>query len=110
MALALASVGGYLTLMRPHHWVKNAFVAAPLFFTPAAVNSASLVAVGLGIASFSAVASSIYVLNDFCDREADRSHPTKRERPLAAGTVKPAGAFALMALLLAGGLLLAWLL
>jgi decaprenyl-phosphate phosphoribosyltransferase len=76
-----------LVLLRPNQWIKNAFVAAPLFFTPQAISGAALVHVALGVACFSAMASAIYVLNDWRDREVDRKHPLKRLRPLAAGTV-----------------------
>ena len=91
-----------LALLRPHQWIKNLFVAAPLFFTPAALSPGALGRVILGIACFSALASAMYVLNDWCDREADRCHPRKRLRPLAAGTVSVR-----KALLLALGLALA---
>lgn len=84
-----------LTLMRPHQWIKNAFVAAPLFFTPQAFSWTALIHVGLGVCCFSAMASSIYVLNDWRDREVDRKHPLKRLRPLAAGAVAPGTAAAL---------------
>jgi len=81
-----------VTLLRPHQWIKNAFVAAPLFFTPQALSWANLVYVILGVACFSAMASAIYILNDWRDRDVDRLHPTKRLRPLAAGTISPAAA------------------
>lgn len=99
-----------LRLMRPHQWVKNAFVAAPLFFTPAAVSAPSIVLVLGGIVSFCAASSGVYILNDYLDREADRQHPSKRNRPLAAGTVAVPAALALMTVLLLGGLLGAFLL
>src|SRR4029077_21119614 len=57
--------------------------------------------VALGIACFSALASAMYVLNDWCDRESDRQHPLKRLRPLAAGEVGTTPAL-LLALGLAG--------
>jgi len=81
-----------VTLLRPHQWIKNAFVAAPLLFTPQALSWANLVDVILGVACFSAMASAIYILNDWRDRDVDRLHPTKRLRPLAAGTISPAAA------------------
>ena len=89
-----------LTLLRPHQWIKNAFVAAPLFFTPQLLSWANLFNVALGVACFSAMASTIYILNDWRDREVDRKHPTKQHRPLAAGTVAP-GSAAAAALVLA---------
>lgn len=90
-------------LLRPHQWVKNAFVAAPLFFTPTAVSWPNIIHVLAGIAAFCAISSAVYVLNDYVDREADRAHPTKRNRPLAAGTVSVPVALAFMAALLLAG-------
>jgi 4-hydroxybenzoate polyprenyltransferase len=89
-----------LVLLRLHQWIKNLFVAAPLFFTPAALSPGAAGRVILGIACFSALASAMCVPNDWCDREADRCHPRKRLRPLAAGTVA-AGRALLLALGLA---------
>jgi decaprenyl-phosphate phosphoribosyltransferase len=91
-----------VTLLRPHQWIKNAFVAAPLFFTPAALNWPNLVNVVLGVGCFSAMASTIYILNDWRDRESDRKHPQKKLRPLAAGTVGGVTA-AMVGLALAAG-------
>jgi len=91
-------------LLRPQQWAKNLFIAAPLFFTPEAVSAGTVTAVIMGIAAFSALASGIYVMNDWTDRKADALHPVKRHRPLAAGTVSPALAFGLMIILVAGGL------
>lgn len=97
-------------LLRPQQWVKNAFVAAPLFFTPEALNARNAVAVLLGLIAFCALSSAVYVINDYLDREADRRHPEKCVRPLAAGTVSVPTAFAMLAVLLAGGMALAlWL-
>ncbi len=93
-----------LSLMRPHQWIKNAFVAAPLFFTPKAISWAAVVHVALGVACFSAMASAIYILNDWRDREVDRMHPVKRLRPLAAGTINVATSMAVaLGLALASG-------
>ena len=96
-----------LTLLRPKQWIKNTFVAAPLFFTPDKMSAGNIVAVLTGFAAFCMVASAVYCLNDFRDREADRSHPVKRARPLASGVVTPAAALVLMACMLAGGAALA---
>ncbi|MBL8831412.1 MAG: UbiA prenyltransferase family protein, partial [Rhodospirillales bacterium] len=91
-----------IRLARPKHWVKNAFVAAPLFFTPDALDAANLKAVALAILAFSLAASAVYVFNDFFDRTADRLHPEKRHRPIASGKVAGGTALAFAALLLAG--------
>ncbi len=92
-----------IRLLRPRQWVKNAFVAAPLFFTPAAVSPDSVLRVAAGILCFCALSSAVYILNDYVDREADRLHALKRNRPLAAGTVSPMAALVLMGLLTAAG-------
>src|SRR5687768_12078131 len=103
------SVLAIIRLLRPEQWVKNAFVVAPLFFTPSAVTSGNLRNVALGVACFCAISSAVYVLNDYRDRESDRMHPRKKYRPLAAGTVAVPLAFALMAALLAFALIGAFL-
>ena len=101
---------GLADLLRSRQWVKNAFVGAPLFFTPAALSLSTVITICGGIASFCMISSAVYVLNDYADREADRTHPTKCRRPLAAGTVPHGAAFGLFLVLLAGGFGLAYLL
>lgn len=83
------------TLIRPHQWLKNLFVLAPLFFS-FHFTEANIVAALLGFLLFSLAASSIYVLNDYFDIEEDRQHPTKCNRPLASGAVTKAQAVLLM--------------
>jgi decaprenyl-phosphate phosphoribosyltransferase len=90
-----------LRLIRPRQWVKNAFVVAPLFFTPGALNSHNLLAVFGGVLCFCALASAVYIINDYMDRAADRLHPEKCTRPLAAGTVSTTQAFTMLGVLLA---------
>lgn len=72
--------------LRPHQWVKNVLLLLPVIaahdFT-----LGSLALVLFGMVAFSAAASSIYLVNDLLDLEADRLHPTKRNRPFAAGEV-----------------------
>lgn len=97
-----AKPAALLRLARPRQWVKNAFVAAPLFFTPPAWAPAPAAAVGLTIILFCLLASAAYVINDYADREADRHHPVKCKRPIASGEVAPGAALVLAALLLAG--------
>lgn len=94
----------FARLVRPAQWVKNAFVAAPLFFTPSAVTLEACLLTLAAIACFCAVSSSIYVLNDYLDRDGDRAHPTKCHRPLAAGTVSVKVALTGGAVLAIGGL------
>lgn len=92
-----------LALIRPHQWVKNGLVAAPLFFTPDQVGIDSVIAVAIAIVCFCLISSSVYILNDYADREADRQHPEKKDRPLAAGTVSVPTAFVMLAICLVAG-------
>lgn len=100
-------IAALIRLARPKQWVKNAFVAAPLFFTPAALTGPNMAAVALAIVAFSLAASAIYVVNDYCDRAADRLHPKKRLRPIAAGLVPPNAALVFAALLAGAALAIA---
>lgn len=95
-------VGAFL-LMRPRQWVKNAFVFAPLFFTPPAMSVEAVIAVLAVFVCFCAVSSAVYCFNDLRDRESDRLHPKKRLRPLASGRVSAPSAFALASALLLFG-------
>jgi 4-hydroxybenzoate polyprenyltransferase/phosphoserine phosphatase len=99
------STGGaaaWIKLLRPHQWVKNALVFVPVL----TAHRFDLEAMLLGLAAFvafSAAASSVYVVNDLVDIDADRKHPRKRKRPLAAGSVPiiPAIFVALLLILIA---------
>lgn len=99
-------IAPYVRLVRPRQWVKNVFILAPLFFTPSVLGVDSLALVGLGFAVFCLFASTVYIINDYFDRDADREHPEKRHRPIASGAVSAAGAWSLAAgLALAGAAL-----
>ncbi len=94
--------------LRPAQWVKNLFVLAPVLFgkvadRPDLAGRAALVA-----AAFCALASALYLVNDVRDVEADRAHPVKRLRPVAAGEIAPGTALLLAALLGPAALAVAW--
>jgi 4-hydroxybenzoate polyprenyltransferase len=93
-------------LIRPHHWVKNVFVAAPLFFAGEIFTPQLLLFILIGVICFCAVSSAIYVFNDFCDQDTDRHHPEKKLRPLASGSVSDNYAIALMIFLFLLGIAL----
>jgi 4-hydroxybenzoate polyprenyltransferase len=76
-----------IRLLRPQHWVKSGFVFVGLLFGHVWGDTALVWRVLAAAAGFSLVSSCIYVLNDLADCEADRKHPVKRLRPLAAGRV-----------------------
>ena len=76
-----------LISMRPTQWAKNVFVLAPVVFARALGDPETLQKALLAFAAFCAAASAIYLINDIRDREEDRKHPHKRNRPLAKGTL-----------------------
>jgi 4-hydroxybenzoate polyprenyltransferase/phosphoserine phosphatase len=76
----------WMKLLRVHQWSKNALVFVPLV-TSQRFDLWSVIEAAIAFLAFSLVASSIYILNDVVDIEADRKHPSKMRRPLAAGTV-----------------------
>ena len=72
-------------LIRPKQWIKNFFVFLPLFFGGNLLDGRSLLASIITFVAFCFAASSIYCFNDLVDVEADRRHPVKCKRPIAAG-------------------------
>ncbi len=91
--------------MRPVQWSKNAFVLAPLVFGGSLFQPAVVGRAFIALGAFCCASSAVYLFNDIRDREADRQHPLKKHRPLAAGTLTvPVAGFASLALVaLAGG-------
>lgn len=97
----------WLLALRPRHWVKNVLVIVPLAAAHQLGDLALLARVAMAFAAFSLCASGLYVLNDLFDLEADRSHPSKRRRPLASGKMTRTTAFALIAVMWLGAALVA---
>jgi HAD superfamily hydrolase (TIGR01490 family) len=96
---APSSALDYVRLMRPHQWLKNGFVFVGLVFGHAWAVPEMVMTAVLAAVAFSLAASAIYIVNDFADRERDRLHPRKRDRPLASGRVSLRAALALAAAL-----------
>jgi 4-hydroxybenzoate polyprenyltransferase len=97
----------FVRLIRPHQWIKNGFVFLGVVFGHD-WRDPELVAAALGLfAAFCLVSSAVYVMNDIADREADRLHPAKRDRPLAQGKISVRAALALCVALAVSGLALA---
>ncbi|MGI5283707.1 decaprenyl-phosphate phosphoribosyltransferase [Nonomuraea polychroma] len=76
-----------LRAARPRQWVKNVLVLAAPMAAGVLGEPRSLLAALLVFAAFCLAASGAYLLNDASDVEADRLHPRKRHRPIAAGAV-----------------------
>jgi 4-hydroxybenzoate polyprenyltransferase len=74
----------WLEPLRPHQWAKNALVGVSLL-TAHQFTATGFLLAGFAFIAFAACSSSVYVLNDLVDIQADRSHPSKRNRPFARG-------------------------
>jgi 4-hydroxybenzoate polyprenyltransferase len=74
-----------LKTMRPRQWPKNAFVLAALVFDRQLGHIPALIKSLAGLIIFCLISSTVYIINDLADVEADRLHPTKRNRPIASG-------------------------
>ncbi len=104
-----AGITDFVRLARPQQWVKSVFcLFGPAYGwndireTGADLTSVALAA-GLCCVAFALASSATYVVNDLMDAEADRLHPRKRNRPIAAGRVGRSAAIVFAACLLAGG-------
>jgi 4-hydroxybenzoate polyprenyltransferase len=75
--------------LRPPEWIKNLLVFAGLLFSGRLDEGVAVVDATLTFVAFCAIASAGYLLNDLRDREHDRLHPEKRDRPIASGAVSP---------------------
>lgn len=91
---------GAVRALRPHQWVKNLFVLAPVFFSKYLTHESIILSAIGGFGVFCLVSGAVYILNDLVDVEADRVHPVKRKRPIASGQLPVKWAYALLALVL----------
>jgi 4-hydroxybenzoate polyprenyltransferase len=78
---------GLLRSMRPRQWTKNVFIFAALVFDGKLFAPGPLVNTLIGLVVLCLLSSAVYLVNDSADVAADRQHPTKRYRPIAAGDV-----------------------
>jgi len=99
----------YIQLIRPKDWAKNLFLFLPVIFGGKLFDIPRLPHIFAGFFAFCFVASSIYIINDYRDREDDRKHPKKSKRPLASGAVKPGQAIVMAILLALAGIALAYI-
>tara|TARA_B100000519_G_scaffold45060_1_gene35889 strand:- start:282 stop:1157 length:876 start_codon:yes stop_codon:yes gene_type:complete len=97
-----------IQLLRPNNWIKNLIIFSPIFFSGKMNDVILLKQCWFAFISFSFLASSIYIINDYIDIEQDRIHPLKKDRPLASGRVSIAyaGPLAISLLILGIGLIL----
>ncbi|HET8641525.1 MAG TPA: decaprenyl-phosphate phosphoribosyltransferase [Pseudonocardiaceae bacterium] len=102
---AVSTKGGQLSGLvraaRPRQWIKNVLVLAAPVAAGVIGQPDVLLAVAVAFVAFSLASSGVYLVNDVRDVEADRAHPVKRNRPIAAGLVSPRIAVALAVVLFA---------
>ena len=89
-----------IQLIRPEQWIKNLFIFLPLFFGGQFLNFQMLLSCCISFFAFSFAASSIYCFNDIFDAKTDREHPSKCNRPVAAGIISKKLAYIIMAVTL----------
>jgi 4-hydroxybenzoate polyprenyltransferase len=116
LMVAPGTLRGLVKTLRPHQWVKNLFVLAPMFFhkdvflATAQGPALNLTVTGRALtatAVFCLLAGAVYTINDVVDIAADRVHPVKRYRPIASGAVSERLALGLAAALVLCSLALA---
>jgi 4-hydroxybenzoate polyprenyltransferase len=90
--------------LRPSQWTKNLFVFAGLIFGQRLLDAGAIGRTTLAFAIFCVLSSAVYLFNDIMDREADRQHPLKANRPIASGALAVPVAFAVAAAFTAVGL------
>ncbi|TIT73500.1 MAG: prenyltransferase, partial [Mesorhizobium sp.] len=100
----------YVKMLRVHQWLKNSLIAVPMVLSHEYFNVGMIWQCVLAFVSFSAVASAIYIVNDFFDLALDRKHPTKRNRPFASGVLSIPFGLGAVAVLLAIGIAIGCLL
>ncbi|HSC87374.1 MAG TPA: decaprenyl-phosphate phosphoribosyltransferase [Polyangiaceae bacterium] len=99
---------GLIRTIRPHQWVKNVFVLAPVVFAKSIFDVQLLTNAGAAFLVFCLLAGAVYTMNDLADVEQDRLHPVKRFRPIASGRVSEAAARVLAISLVVVSLVAGW--
>src|SRR5512139_910644 len=83
----MKSLKALIKTMRPHQWLKNVLIFTGLVFDGQLGNVPALVRTSIGFLLFCLISSAVYIINDVADVDADRQHPKKRNRPIAAGVL-----------------------
>ena len=93
-----------LSSLRPEQWTKNLVVFAALVFSRRLLDPAAVALALAAFLIFCALSGAVYLVNDVSDREADRLHPLKSQRPIASGALA-VGTALVWAAILAGKML-----
>lgn len=105
LASPWSRLGGVVRTVRPHQWVKNVFVLAPIVFAKEMFSPFVVTRAASAFVVFCLLAGAVYAMNDIADRGADRAHPVKCRRPIASGLVPLSWAYVLCGLLVCVSLL-----
>lgn len=100
----------FFRALRPRQWIKNGFIFAALVFDGQLFNVEGLVKTCVGFLLLCLASSTVYLLNDMADLEADRQHPRKQNRPLASGAISVRAVRIAVVIMLPASLLGGWLL
>src|ERR1043166_7908359 len=91
---AQSTPGLLLVSLRPEQWTKNLLVLAGIVFGGRLLEPFAVALALAAFVIFCALSGAVYLFNDIADREADRRHPLKRERPIASGQLSVSAAAA----------------
>lgn len=97
-----------IKLARPDQWLKNGIIFAPLVFAGELQVPGLLLRATIAAALFCLLSSAVYIFNDLIDRDKDRQHPMKKDRPLASGRIGAGPAVAVGVALALVGLAGSW--
>ena len=103
------NVSVILETLRVKQWIKNSFIFIPSFFAGHILYDGEIFLLLQAFFSFCFITSSIYILNDIRDRDMDRLHPKKKERPFAANKLSPTTGFIIMGFTISIGVISAYL-
>jgi 4-hydroxybenzoate polyprenyltransferase len=101
-------VGLLIAAMRPHQWVKNLFIFAPLLFGRKLTDLSAVGSACVAFGVFCFLSSALYIFNDWLDADEDRAHPEKKNRPISSGELRVSAALLFSAALAAAAFSLAW--
>ncbi len=104
VATERAGIADWAKQLRVHQWAKNGLIFLPLFLAHKFTEPHAILSAVMGFVVFGCTTSANYIINDLVDLKADRLHPTKRRRPLAAGRISIAEGIVVAVFLMVGGL------
>jgi len=99
-----------ISALRVHQWIKNLLIFVPLLMAHKILDGPSLLLTSYGFLAWCLCASGVYLLNDWFDVEADRQHPYKKHRALAAGAFDHKWLWFMVPVLFLSGLAIGFLL